>query len=160
MIRRPPRSTLFPYTTLFRSLAGAELFLEPVARLGLIFSKLRGVERIGAKSQDFLKLLASLGAPADRKQTVREIKHREGIVGVAPQALLEQLDRAALVATFEKGGAVIDARQDAAAGRLFILRVEPDDCFHLRPNHVHQAQACQQPPSFAGKAGILPQSTQ
>src|SRR2546427_6943594 len=27
MIRRPPRSTLFPYTTLFRSLAGVE---EPV----------------------------------------------------------------------------------------------------------------------------------
>src|SRR2546422_8117862 len=25
MIRRPPRSTLFPYTTLFRSLCGAEL---------------------------------------------------------------------------------------------------------------------------------------
>src|SRR3712207_7200283 len=25
MIRRPPRSTLFPYTTLFRSLAGATL---------------------------------------------------------------------------------------------------------------------------------------
>src|SRR2546428_3891210 len=25
MIRRPPRSTLFPYTTLFRSLAGAVL---------------------------------------------------------------------------------------------------------------------------------------
>src|SRR5206468_5652183 len=25
MIRRPPRSTLFPYTTLFRSLAGAPL---------------------------------------------------------------------------------------------------------------------------------------
>src|SRR3712207_9251333 len=26
MIRRPPRSTLFPYTTLFRSLIGKELF--------------------------------------------------------------------------------------------------------------------------------------
>src|SRR3712207_7601708 len=25
MIRRPPRSTLFPYTTLFRSVAGADL---------------------------------------------------------------------------------------------------------------------------------------
>src|SRR2546430_12515222 len=25
MIRRPPRSTLFPYTTLFRSLGGAEI---------------------------------------------------------------------------------------------------------------------------------------
>src|SRR2546430_1538028 len=28
MIRRPPRSTLFPYTTLFRSLASAKLNLE------------------------------------------------------------------------------------------------------------------------------------
>src|SRR5256885_12036354 len=28
MIRRPPRSTLFPYTTLFRSLAGAELLVD------------------------------------------------------------------------------------------------------------------------------------
>src|SRR2546430_7363993 len=27
MIRRPPRSTLFPYTTLFRSLAGANQFM-------------------------------------------------------------------------------------------------------------------------------------
>src|SRR2546422_7778390 len=29
MIRRPPRSTLFPYTTLFRSLAAAESVLLP-----------------------------------------------------------------------------------------------------------------------------------
>src|SRR3989454_10155803 len=28
MIRRPPRSTLFPYTTLFRSLGGASLILN------------------------------------------------------------------------------------------------------------------------------------
>src|SRR2546422_8279000 len=34
MIRRPPRSTLFPYTTLFRSLVGVEYLLgrEPLAR--------------------------------------------------------------------------------------------------------------------------------
>src|SRR5258708_21683187 len=33
MIRRPPRSTLFPYTTLFRSysLAGAEVLVYPTA---------------------------------------------------------------------------------------------------------------------------------
>src|SRR5438309_5134017 len=31
MIRRPPRSTLFPYTTLFRSLVGAEAGAEVVA---------------------------------------------------------------------------------------------------------------------------------
>src|SRR5258706_6832256 len=28
MIRRPPRSTLFPYTTLFRSEAGDQIFLD------------------------------------------------------------------------------------------------------------------------------------
>src|SRR2546426_4928736 len=33
MIRRPPRSTLFPYTTLFRSLV-ERLAVEPVQRLG------------------------------------------------------------------------------------------------------------------------------
>src|SRR2546429_4317188 len=30
MIRRPPRSTLFPYTTLFRSLLAKEAFGKPV----------------------------------------------------------------------------------------------------------------------------------
>src|SRR2546427_9041145 len=36
MIRRPPRSTLFPYTTLFRSAAARLGMVVPVA-LGLIF---------------------------------------------------------------------------------------------------------------------------
>src|SRR5258708_23562931 len=38
MIRRPPRSTLFPYTTLFRSLVAvaASIVLIPNAPLGLI----------------------------------------------------------------------------------------------------------------------------
>src|SRR3989441_9208166 len=39
MIRRPPRSTLFPYTTLFRSTAAENV------RLALAFGGLRGVER-------------------------------------------------------------------------------------------------------------------
>src|SRR2546430_10444568 len=43
MIRRPPRSTLFPYTTLFRSLAGRERGVEGEVRL-------RDRERLG----DFL----------------------------------------------------------------------------------------------------------
>src|SRR2546426_6662675 len=35
MIRRPPRSTLFPYTTLFRSYGGAHLFkADTAAKLG------------------------------------------------------------------------------------------------------------------------------
>src|SRR3712207_7882384 len=33
MIRRPPRSTLFPYTTLFRSLTGTAAELTPVREI-------------------------------------------------------------------------------------------------------------------------------
>src|SRR5258706_10754638 len=35
MIRRPPRSTLFPYTTLFRSRAGHERFASSLAGAGI-----------------------------------------------------------------------------------------------------------------------------
>src|SRR2546426_2179450 len=35
MIRRPPRSTLFPYTTLFRSLIEQALLRHEAARLGI-----------------------------------------------------------------------------------------------------------------------------
>src|SRR5258707_9471238 len=31
MIRRPPRSTLFPYTTLFRSLSGVPILVKPAS---------------------------------------------------------------------------------------------------------------------------------
>src|SRR3989454_8918405 len=45
MIRRPPRSTLFPYTTLFRSLAAAILILElEPERLARVKSVERPVE--------------------------------------------------------------------------------------------------------------------
>src|SRR2546430_7722869 len=32
MIRRPPRSTLFPYTTLFRSMSNSDIVFTPAAR--------------------------------------------------------------------------------------------------------------------------------
>src|ERR1039458_10639277 len=49
MIRRPPRSTLFPYTTLFRSLLGA-LLLRLLSRslLGLLLRPLLLSLRLGA----------------------------------------------------------------------------------------------------------------
>src|SRR5260221_9141707 len=40
MIRRPPRSTLFPYTTLFRSVAGLQIAVNDALTVGL-------VERVG-----------------------------------------------------------------------------------------------------------------
>src|SRR3712207_7741805 len=36
MIRRPPRSTLFPYTTLFRSVSTFSKILFPSSRLGFL----------------------------------------------------------------------------------------------------------------------------
>src|SRR3989449_11039903 len=42
MIRRPPRSTLFPYTTLFRSLLVARRLTRPISALT------RGVARVAA----------------------------------------------------------------------------------------------------------------
>src|SRR2546430_3798524 len=40
MIRRPPRSTLFPYTTLFRSAFGCERGLEVLALAAEVFGQL------------------------------------------------------------------------------------------------------------------------
>src|SRR2546430_2841003 len=37
MIRRPPRSTLFPYTTLFRSAVIGTLGLEPAMNLSVVY---------------------------------------------------------------------------------------------------------------------------
>src|SRR5437588_5096223 len=34
MIRRPPRSTLFPYTTLFRSVVGSYINQDPIGLMG------------------------------------------------------------------------------------------------------------------------------
>src|SRR3989475_3993716 len=45
MIRRPPRSTLFPYTTLFRSRAGARAGDQPVARGRRAAPRPRAVDR-------------------------------------------------------------------------------------------------------------------
>src|SRR3712207_7871988 len=36
MIRRPPRSTLFPYTTLFRSIGPSTVPRSPISRIGSI----------------------------------------------------------------------------------------------------------------------------
>src|SRR3712207_8357076 len=49
MIRRPPRSTLFPYTTLFRSAATSPGAEWPGRRLGLPESGPRSIARLGRR---------------------------------------------------------------------------------------------------------------
>src|SRR5437773_9129337 len=46
MLRRPPRSTLFPYTTLFRSILGYALFEVPGGWMGDLWGSRRVLTRI------------------------------------------------------------------------------------------------------------------
>src|SRR5256885_7114709 len=80
MIRRPPRSTLFPYTTLFRS--GA--FAAPLLLCVGVFALMPGLDnRYGAQPEfkhDWVSLHAALillsyGAFGDRKSTRLNSSH-------------------------------------------------------------------------------------
>src|SRR3712207_8078564 len=88
MIRRPPRSTLFPYTTLFRSCQTLHLFLAAPAALGYILGNtLRGVApRIHLYEHDFeghsggpryyASVCLPIGpSPKDRKSTRLNSSH-------------------------------------------------------------------------------------
>src|SRR6266508_2757903 len=82
MIRRPPRSTLFPYTTLFRSLVDERAHprgfrLDPPHRLGEVV----GVGAGAAAEQ--------LGVAADRGE--RRAQLVGGVGDEAPQPLLGRL---------------------------------------------------------------------
>src|SRR2546425_2283996 len=61
MIRRPPRSTLFPYTTLFRSLQPniARLFHLPVSQ-GVLVASVRSHTGAAARSEEHTSELQSL----------------------------------------------------------------------------------------------------
>src|SRR3712207_7279990 len=81
MIRRPPRSTLFPYTTLFRSLLHGE------RGRGLVEHDQVGVEVHGAADGDALALAAGeladrgFGRDADRSEEhTSELQSRQYLV--------------------------------------------------------------------------------
>src|SRR5207245_10833899 len=63
MIRRPPRSTLFPYTTLFRSCPGGE---------DRTFQAEAGVDRVGGEEGALVGI--GVGAEADRPALARDRK--------------------------------------------------------------------------------------
>src|SRR2546427_5971479 len=75
MIRRPPRSTLFPYTTLFRS------HEEPVDGADAGEYRLGQPERRGSLGVGFLprrfQLLGPLGRQPDRKSTRLNSSHSQ-----------------------------------------------------------------------------------
>src|SRR3989440_11818292 len=103
MIRRPPRSTLFPYTTLFRSL---QLGQQMQFRLSEIQSQL---------AQQTVTCTAGGGvvaAPADGGGQIRAIKIDPPAIGQGGVGMLEGLVLAA-GAQAQQGA----ARLDPAGGR-------------------------------------------
>src|SRR3712207_8434047 len=86
MIRRPPRSTLFPYTTLFRSVDGAATgtggaHARPGVELVAAAPQARGPQTapgapgVGARRGDRLGERAAGGGDRDRKSTRLKSSH-------------------------------------------------------------------------------------
>src|SRR5690554_7261875 len=69
MIRRPPRSTLFPYTTLFRSVLGA------LARLALHSGSFDRFDALVGVRTPVSERMRSLAAGIDRKSTRLNSSH-------------------------------------------------------------------------------------
>src|SRR3712207_7322649 len=79
MIRRPPRSTLFPYTTLFRSQLGVPGRLHALFRERLVDGvevELRGV----GEDQPLGAELGDLARELDRKKHTSELQSRQYLV--------------------------------------------------------------------------------
>src|SRR2546427_2068134 len=83
MIRRPPRSTLFPYTTLFRSIAWADLSTQFPARQESNVStwlpvRIRLGTRLATRAvADLLKAQRGLCGRRDRKSTRLNSSHSQ-----------------------------------------------------------------------------------
>src|SRR3712207_8624214 len=73
MIRRPPRSTLFPYTTLFRSDRMREEFLRTLDKHGVRGS--RRDEMLASHSRWFGRTIRAVLSDQDRKSTRLNSSH-------------------------------------------------------------------------------------
>src|SRR5438105_5660070 len=74
MIRRPPRSTLFPYTTLFRSLCGADGTEIPVGIERSPFDSDRSEEHT-SELQSRVDLVCRLLLEKKKKNRIRILRH-------------------------------------------------------------------------------------
>src|ERR1035441_9661109 len=122
MLRRPPRSTLFPYTTLFRSTPNSPIDLEARLRGTSVYFPDRAVPMLPLElSTD----ICSLRPQVDRLvlSCVMEIDHQGEIVGYQ---LNEGVIRSANRMTYTAVNAVIetDAEGHAEARREYANQVD------------------------------------
>src|SRR3712207_8119017 len=84
MIRRPPRSTLFPYTTLFRSEAVAPQALDFSAMIAFLFAHDRreqcGAGPVAAREDRVDDLLHRVGAQHRSEEHTSELQSRQYLV--------------------------------------------------------------------------------
>src|SRR2546422_7821225 len=81
MIRRPPRSTLFPYTTLFRSLQHGGIYTDAATQTVRLGPR---IEQLGAS------VAGAAGASEDRKSTRLNSSH--GYISYAVFCLKKKID--------------------------------------------------------------------
>src|SRR2546430_7294558 len=131
MIRRPPRSTLFPYTTLFRSAAlwAQRVWCRSPARTG------HGLPRLGPR-RDHVDgrgtdgPCAPLGAGVARRKPrrVQHVRTRPGVPEPSPDGV---------VATTQRGGPSLSRlpHSPAYGGRqsTMVAVAFPDYCRHFSP---------------------------
>src|SRR5690348_17762272 len=75
MIRRPPRSTLFPYTTLFRSAVDRHALSAGVTRQGKIDMQLAGKKVVVVGGSSGIGLATAELAKAEGAEVVRSEEH-------------------------------------------------------------------------------------
>src|SRR2546422_3408175 len=114
MIRRPPRSTLFPYTTLFRSLGEAvAVRLEPAGDLEEIAVGVAQIDRLDR---------AERARPLDGP-----LEQRDAVLGETPDPRLERLVRQEAEVA-RSGGRPLRLRLELLPGpvQVDLLRSEPE----------------------------------
>src|SRR3712207_7395344 len=85
MIRRPPRSTLFPYTTLFRSIGGRESYLMHHEELESLVKNYPTIKRgrfwmtFGQQYLTYLDCIENLGMSRSEEHT-SELQSRQYLV--------------------------------------------------------------------------------
>src|SRR5256886_17066765 len=104
MIRRPPRSTLFPYTTLFRS-------GRPLGASRLLYE-------IGERGADLRELRQRLGLDAGYVSRLAKALAKEGLIRVAPGAGDQRLRTARPTARGRREIRELNDRSDRLAARL------------------------------------------
>src|SRR2546422_5836726 len=85
MIRRPPRSTLFPYTTLFRSLFFA--FAGPISRAA---ARVPGLEREVTRLEDENSRVQQLAAALNRARSEEHTSELQSRLHLVCRLLLEK----------------------------------------------------------------------